>query len=65
MNILEKWQNRLQYLQTNMNKELEKWRGSMLDYFNKYSVDHKQIELIEEDKIYDDKWTEGNESYPV
>ena len=61
---LEAFQNELYMLQINTNKELEKWRGSMMDYFNKYTVDYRQIELIEEDHIYENNWTEENEKLP-
>ena len=65
-NNLEDLAITLQVLQSDTNKELEKWQyGSMLDYFDKYTVDHSQVKLIEEDKIYEGNWTEDDKSYPI
>ena len=65
MHNLGELKNKLYMLQINTNKELEKWSCSMLDYFNEYTVDYRQIELIEEDHIYEGKWTEDYESYSI
>ena len=53
-------------LQSDTNRELENWHdGSMLDYFDKYTVDHNQIELYEEDKIYEGNWNDEEKSYSI
>ena len=56
----------LHTLQDHTNKELENSHGgSMFDYFDKYTVHHNRIELMEEDKIYEGNWTEDDKSYPL
>ena len=63
LNIIPR--KRLKDLQNKTNDELEKWQGSMLDYFNNYTVDHNQIKMTEDNKIHDGKWTEEDKSYPI
>ena len=56
----------LQVLQSDTNKELEKWQGgSILEYFDKYTVDHKQIRFLEEDKVYEGNWKEDDKGHPI
>ena len=46
----------LHAFQNKTNNELEKWQGSMLEYFDNYTVDHNQITMEEDNKIYQGKW---------
>ena len=55
----------LQILQENTEDELEKWQGSMLDYFDNFTVDHNKITMTEDNKIHDVKWTADDISYPI
>ena len=59
---LEYVKDELQILQNKTNYELEKWQGSMLDYFDNYTVDHNQITMEEDNKIHQGKWIEDDKS---
>ena len=62
---LDDMRNKVQVLQFMTKIELEKWKGSMLDYFDNYTVDHEQIFLINDNNIYDGEWGEDDKNYPL
>ena len=58
--------DRLLFLQTKTNQELEKTKGySMLEYFDIYTIDDRQIIFREDDMIDEGNWTDGDQSYPI
>ena len=56
---------KLHDLQNKTKDALENWQGSMLDYFDNYTVDHNQIKMIDDSKIHEGKWTDGYKSYLI